>query len=140
MTNADRSAPWMMLTIAWWLLEVFPKNSCHLDPSQSPGPKIVGEGGNIEAIQSPPPTTQSRELSLGSKWQEFLGKTSSAPFKDYAVPSSFSGVLVKFVPVFCPDPLAADGAVARLGRPSTLAEGFGLALSAANCSNPLARS
>ncbi|HEV7737895.1 MAG TPA: hypothetical protein VGO47_11060, partial [Chlamydiales bacterium] len=46
-----------------------------LGPRQSPGIEIVGEGGCIEAIQPPSPTTQSRELSRGSKCQEFMGKT-----------------------------------------------------------------
>jgi len=58
-----------------------------LGPRQSPGIEIVGEGGSIEAIQPPSPTTQSRELSRRSKWQEFLGKTTS-PIK--AVPSQRS--------------------------------------------------
>ena len=39
---------------------------------QSPGIEIVGEGGSIEPIHTPSPTTQSRELSRGPQCQEFV--------------------------------------------------------------------
>ena len=46
-----------------------PQSGSNLEfrPCQSPGIEIVGEGGSIEGIQPPSPTTQSRELSHRSK-------------------------------------------------------------------------
>jgi serine/threonine-protein kinase len=39
----------------------------NLDRAKAPGIEIVGEGGSIEGIQPPSPTTQSRELSHRTK-------------------------------------------------------------------------